>query len=114
MKLLRLRRRPAAEVTEPVPEPTESAAAGPTVPPALLLTAYSKSGLPDEEFSAQTATLRRILSYDGDTRSWYGRLPLDHPERAAEVLTALFEAARVHGTRVQVEVKPAAGGDSAG
>jgi len=114
MKLLRLRRRPTAEVTEPDPEPTESAAAGPTVPPPLLLTAHSKSGLPDEEFSAQTATLRRILSYDGDTRSWYGRLPLDHPERAAEVLTALFEAARVHGTWVQVEVKPAAGGDSSG
>jgi hypothetical protein len=78
------------------------------------VTAYSRSGLPDEEFSAQTATLRRILSYDGDTRSWYGRLPLDHPERAAEVLTALFEAARVHGTRIQVQAKPAAGNDSSG
>lgn len=84
------------------------------MPPARLLTAYSRSGLPDEEFSAQTATLRRILSYDGDTRSWYGRLPLDLPERAADVLTAPFEAARVHGTWVQVEVKPVAGGDSSG
>lgn len=74
MKLLRHRRKPAAEFTEPDPEPAESAAAAPIVPPALLLTAYSRSGLPDEEFSVQTAMLRRILSYDGDTRSWCGRL----------------------------------------
>jgi hypothetical protein len=66
------------------------------------VTAYSRSGLPDEEFSAQTAMLRRVLSYDGDTHGWYRSLPLDQPERAAEVLTALFEAARLHGTTVQV------------
>jgi hypothetical protein len=73
------------------------------------VTAYSRTGLPDEEFSAQTATLRRILSYDGDNRSWYAWLPLDHPARAAEVLTALFEAARVHGTWIQVQAHTTAG-----
>jgi hypothetical protein len=68
----------------------------------MCVLAYSRTGLPDDELNAQTATLRRILSYDGDTRSWYARLPLDRPEQAAEVLTALFDAARVHGTTVQV------------
>jgi hypothetical protein len=114
MKFLQLRRRLTTEATEPDLGPTESAATGPPVPLALQVTAHSRSGLPDEEFSAQTATLRRILSYEGDTRSWYGWLPLDRPERAAEVLTALFEAARVHGTWVQVEVKAAAGDDASG
>jgi hypothetical protein len=70
--------------------------------------AYSRTSLSDEEFSAQTEALRRILSYDGDTRSWYAWLPLNQPERAAEVLTALFAAVRVHGTTVQVRVQPAA------
>jgi hypothetical protein len=109
MKLPRLRRRPAPEATEPDPVPAEPAAASPAAAPALQVTAYSRTGLPDAEFSAQTATLRRILSYDGGNRNWYARLALDHPERAAEVLTALFEAARVHGTIVQIQARPAAG-----
>jgi hypothetical protein len=70
------------------------------------LLAYSRSGLSDEEFSAQTETLRRILSYDSGSRSWYAQLPLDPPERAAEVLTTLFEASRVHGTAVHVRALP--------
>jgi hypothetical protein len=45
----------------------------------------------------QTDKLRGVASYDGDTRTW---IHLDHPERGAEVLTALFVAARVHGTTV--------------
>ena len=91
MKLPRLRPRPAAETTEPAPETAESASASPAAP-ALLVLAYSKAGLAEQEFSAQTEKLRSVASYD-DTRSGYAWLPLDHPERAAEVLTALFEAA---------------------
>jgi hypothetical protein len=45
----------------------------------------------------QTDKLRRVASYDGDTRT---RIHLDYPERGAEVLTTLFVAARVHGTTV--------------
>jgi hypothetical protein len=108
MKLPRLRRRTAPGTTEPALGPAELASAGPAAARALQVLAYSRTGLPDEEFSAQTEALRRILSYDGDTRSWYAWLPLDHPERAAEVLTALFEAARVHGTTVQVRAQAAA------
>jgi hypothetical protein len=114
MKLPRLRRKPAPETTEPVSEPPDPATAGPATAPAFQVLAYSRTGLPDEEFSAQTETLRRILSYDGDTRSWYGRLPFDHPDQAAEVLTALFDAARVHGTTIRVSVQRAAGGSSPG
>lgn len=113
MKLPRLHRRAAPESTDPVPEPAEPASAS-SAAPAFQVLAYSKTGLPDQEFSAQTEALRRILSYDGDTRSWYAWLPFDHPERAAKVLTALFEAARVHGTAVQVRAQPAAGGSFPG
>lgn len=109
MKMPRWRRKPAPETVAPVPERPEPAAA-----PAFQVLAYSRTGLPDEEFSAQTETLRSILSYDGDTRSWYAWLSLDHPERAAEVLTALFDAARMHGTTVQVRAEPAADGSRAG
>ena len=91
MKLPRLRPRPAAETAEPAPGTAESASASPAAP-TLLVLAYSKAGLPGQEFSAQTEKLRSVASYD-DTRSGYAWLPLDHPERAAEVLTALFEAA---------------------
>jgi hypothetical protein len=106
MKLPRLRRRAAPKTTEPVPEPAEPASVNPATAPAFQVLAYSRTGLPDEEFSAQTGALRRVLSYDGDTRSWYAWLPLDQPEQAAEVFTALFEAARVHGTTVQVQAQP--------
>ena len=108
MKLPRLRPRPMTVTTESPPETAEPTSVSPAVP-AFQVEAYSKSGLPDDEFGAQTEALRRILSYDGETRSWYGWLPFDHPERAAEVLTSLFEVARVHGTTIRVRAQP--GGD---
>jgi hypothetical protein len=39
-------------------------------------------------------------------RSWHNQIPLDRPERAAEMLSTLFEAARVHGTTIQVHAQP--------
>jgi hypothetical protein len=107
MKLLRLRRKPAPETTEP-------ASASPAAGPVLHVLIYSRTGLPEQEFSAQTEKLRSVASYDGDTRSWYAWLPLDRLERAAEVLTTLFEAARVHGTTVQVRAQPAGEGSPSG
>lgn len=107
LRLPRLRkRRPAPRSADPPP-------ASPAAP-ALEVLAYAKSGLPEEEFSAQTEALRRILAFDGDTRSWYAWLPLDDPGRAAEVLNGLFEAARAHGTAVQVRAQPPAEGSPAG
>jgi hypothetical protein len=108
MKLPRLRR-PAPEPVTPAPEPAEPGTASPAVP-AFLVLAYARSGLSDQEFSAQTEALRNVASYDADTRSWYAWLLLDRPGRAAEVLTALFDAARVHGTTIQVQARPAGEG----
>jgi hypothetical protein len=107
MRLPRLRRRTATDSTEPTSRPEEPTNSRPTATPAFEVLAYSRSGLPDAEFNAQTETLRRILTYDGDTRSWYGWLPLDQPERAAKILTDMLEAARVHGTTVRVRAHPA-------
>jgi hypothetical protein len=110
MKLPRLRRRPDPE---PGAETAEPASASVAVP-VLQVLIYSNTSLPEQEFSAQTDKLRRIASYDGDTRSWYTSLPLDHPERAAEVLTVLYEAARLHGTTIQVRARPAGEGSPSG
>lgn len=38
------------------------------------------------------------------------QIPLDHPEWAAEMFSTLFEAARVHGTTIQVQAQPAGQG----
>lgn len=102
MKLRRLRRRPAP----PTAEPTS------VIPPAPLLQVLicSNTGLPEQNFSAQTEKLRSVASYDNGTRSWYTWIPLDRLERAAEMLTALFEAARTHGTTIQVHAQPAGEG----
>src|SRR5260370_6170170 len=99
MKLPRLRRKPAPETAEP-------ASASPAAP-VLQVLIYSNTSLPEQEFSAQTEKIRRVASYDDDSRSWYTWLPLDRPERAAEMLSALFDAARVHGTAIQVQAQPA-------
>ena len=95
MRLPRLRRKP-------VSEPAEPATPAPAPAPVLQMLIYSGSGLPEPEFSAQTEKLRRVASFDDATRSWYAWIHLDRPESGAEVLTVLFEAARVHGTTVTV------------
>jgi hypothetical protein len=69
--------------------------------------AYARTGLPDEEFSAQTATLRSLLEFDGGARTWHARLSLDQPDRAVMVLNGLLAAAREHGTEVRVRFQPA-------
>ena len=66
--------------------------------PVLQVVIYSNTDLPEDEFRAQTEKLRRVASYDNATRSWYGQIPFDRPEWAAEMLTALFDVARLHGT----------------
>lgn len=102
MKLPRLRR-------GPLPEPMEPTSASRAAAPAFRVLAYSMTGLPDEDFTAQTEALRRVLTYDDKSRSWFSWLPLDEPERAADVLTALFKAACVHGTSVQARTQPGDG-----
>ena len=64
--------------------------------------------LPEQQFRAQTEKLRRVASYDNATRSWYGQIPFDRPEWAAEMLTTLFDVARLHGTDIRVQTPPRA------
>lgn len=101
MKLPRRRRKAAPETAEP-------ASASPAVP-VLQVLIFSNTDLPEQEFNAQREKIRRVASYDSGTRSWYSQIPLDRPERA-EMLSALFEAARMHGTTIQVQAQPT--GDS--
>jgi hypothetical protein len=99
MKLPRLRRKPAPETAEP-------AGVGPAAP-VLQVVIYSNTDLPEHEFMAQTEKLRRVASFDNATRSWHGQIPFDRPEWAAEMLTALFDVARLHGTDIRVQTPPA-------
>jgi hypothetical protein len=68
---------------------------------------YANTDLPEQEFRAQTEKLRRVATYDNATRSWYGQIPFDRPEWAAEMLTALFDVARLHSTEIRVQTRPA-------
>jgi hypothetical protein len=99
MRLLRPRKSPAPQLAEPAS--TEPATAA-----FLRVLIFSNTDLPEQEFNAQRDKIRRVADYDSNTRSWYGQIPLDRPERAAEILGALFEAAREHGTTIQVRAQP--------
>ncbi len=98
MKLPLRRRKPAPEAAEP---PRASPAA-----PVLQVLIFSNTSLPEQEFSAQTGKISRVGSYDRDTRSWYAWIPLDRADRAAEMLTTLFETARLHGAAIRVLAQP--------
>jgi hypothetical protein len=106
MKLPRRRRKPAPETAEP-------ASASPAAP-VLQVLIFSNTDLPEQEFNAQRGKIRRVASYDSATCSWYSQITLDRPEWVAGMLSALFEAARVHGTTVQVRAQPAGEGSPSG
>jgi hypothetical protein len=78
--------------------------------PVLRLSMSSNTDLPEPDFKAQTEKLRRVADYDSVTSTWYNQISLERPEWAAEVLNTLFDAARAHGTRVQVQVEQGVGG----
>jgi len=102
MKLPHRRRRCAPGTAEP-------ASASPGAP-VLQVLIFSNTDLPEQEFNAQRGKIRRVASYDSHTRSWHNQIPLGRPERAAEMLSTLFEAARMHGTTIQVQAQPAGQG----
>jgi hypothetical protein len=93
----------------PAPETAEPASANPGAP-VLQVLIFSNTDLSEQEFNAQRGKIRRVANYDSHTRSWHNQIPLDHPEWAAEMLSTLFEAARVHGTTIQVQAQPAGQG----
>jgi hypothetical protein len=102
MKLPRRRAKPAPRTEEP-------ASAAPAAP-VLQLVIFSNTELPEQDFDAQRDKLRRVASYDSTARSWHNQVPLDRPEWAAEMLSVLFVAARVHGTTILVQALPAGEG----
>ncbi len=105
---LRRRNKPENQTTAPAASTTSAGL------PVLRLTITSNTSLPEPDFQAQTEKLRQVADYDSATSSWYNQTPLDRPDRSAEVLSTLFEAARVYGTRVEVQAKPVAGNDPVG
>ena len=100
-KLLRRDRKPGHETATPSAVPAA---------PVLQLVIISNTDLPEQQFNAQREALRRVAYYDNTTRSWHNQVPLDRPERAAEMLSTLFEAARLHGTTIWVHIEPAGEG----
>jgi len=109
MKLPRRRVKPAPATAEPA----SAAPAGPAVP-ALQLVIFSNTDLSPQEFDAQRDKLRRVADFDSAARRWHSQVPLDRPEWAAEILSVLFEAARVHGTTIRVQAQPAGQGPPPG
>jgi hypothetical protein len=89
----------------PAPETAKPASASPGAP-VLQVLIFSNTDLSEQEFNAQRGKIRRVANYDSHTRSWHNQIPLDRPEWAAEILSTLFEAARVHGTTIQVQAQP--------
>jgi hypothetical protein len=98
MKLPRRWRRPVPEIAEP-------AGASPSAP-VLQVLIFSNTSLPEQEFEAQRQMIRRVAHYDSTLQQWRNQIPLDRPEWAASMLSTLFEAARVHGTTIRVQVQP--------
>jgi hypothetical protein len=110
---MKLRRR-----EDPGHQEHEVAAIPPTEPaPVLRLLVSSNTDLSEQDFSAQKDMIRRVATFDSATHLWHAQISPDRPEWAAEVLSTLFKAARVHGTAVQVQpppapVKPTSPGDN--
>lgn len=104
-KLPRRQRKPDHESAEPGAAPAA---------PVLQLVIISNTDLPEQEFNAQREKLRRVAHYDNTARIWHNQVPLDRPEWAAQMLTVLFEAARAHGTTIQVHAQPASEGSPSG
>jgi hypothetical protein len=96
MKLPYRRRKPASEILELA-----------STTPDLRVLIFSNTDLPEQEFKAQLEKLRRVADYDPALQRWHTQLPLDRPEWAAQMLTTLLEAARIHGTVIQVQARPA-------
>uniref|UniRef100_UPI003F491163 hypothetical protein n=1 Tax=Nonomuraea sp. CA-252377 TaxID=3240003 RepID=UPI003F491163 len=73
----------------------------------VLVTAWSNRDLEQAEFDRQVDMIRPLMTWDPATTSWHVRLSGARPEHVSNVLNTLFEAARVHGTTVTVQLAPA-------
>ncbi|MEV0237819.1 hypothetical protein [Nonomuraea sp. NPDC050786] len=71
----------------------------------MIVTAHSNP-LEQKEFERQVAMIKPHMDWDPVTRTWRVRLSSSRAEHATEVLNALFEAARVYGTAVVMQLAP--------
>jgi hypothetical protein len=70
----------------------------------VVLTARSNVDLESAEFDSQVAMIKPAMAWDPATSTWKMRLSSSHAEH---VSNTLFEAARVYGTAVRVQLVPA-------
>ena len=106
MKLSRRRRKPAPETAEP-------ASAAPAAP-VLQLRIFANTDLPALEFDAQREKIRRVADYDPAHPQLAQPGPPRPPRMGREILSTLFEAARVHGTTIQLQAQPPGEGSPSG
>ncbi|MEU9891482.1 hypothetical protein [Sphaerisporangium sp. NPDC051011] len=79
----------------------------------VVVTAASNTDLKPAEFDGQVAMVKPLMNWDPATATWRIRLSGAHPEHVSSVLKALFEAARMYGTVVTVQLVPAERSDKA-
>lgn len=72
-----------------------------------VLTARSNIDLKTAEFDSQVAMIKPVMAWDPATSTWRMRLSSSHAEHVSNVINILFEAARVYGTAVTVQLVPA-------
>ncbi|WP_425464777.1 transposase [Nonomuraea terrae] len=79
----------------------------------VVLTARSNRGLKSEEFDRQVAMLKPFMDWDAPSWTWWARIPGSRTEHVTKVINTLFEAARLYGTAVTVQLAPAERADEA-
>ncbi|PZG09153.1 hypothetical protein [Nonomuraea aridisoli] len=79
----------------------------------VILAARSNRDLKPEEFERQVAMIRPLMDWDAAASTWRSRLSGSRPQHVTEVINTLFEAARVYGTAVTMQVVPAQEADRA-
>jgi hypothetical protein len=72
----------------------------------VIVTAWSNRDLKSAEFERQVATIKPVMNWDQGAWAWRNRLSSSHAEHATDVINTLFEAARLYGTTVTVQVVP--------
>ncbi|TDD32034.1 hypothetical protein E1286_44130 [Nonomuraea terrae] len=73
----------------------------------VILVARSNLDLAPEKFERQVAMIRPLMDWDAAASTWWSRLSGSRPQHVTEVINTLFEAARVYGTTVTVQLVPA-------
>ncbi|MFI9597723.1 hypothetical protein [Nonomuraea sp. NPDC052265] len=79
----------------------------------VVVAACSNRDLKPVEFDRQAAVIRPLMNWDPAAAAGRARLSASHAEHVSSVVNTLFEAARVYGTVVTVQLVPAERADKA-